>query len=118
MAEKIILTKGDLNGRTVQVRVPTVMQLGLVQHQGRVMETAKTSKEQARALEVVFRVLFGMFPEPEDLHYVEDQIAEGSLDVIGLTSFVVDAGNRARADEQDEAPAKVPARRGRPRKAA
>lgn len=108
--------KAPLHGRELTLRIPDVAQLGLVQHQARVLQKANiTDEEGIRAMSVSFRVLFSFFPDKDDRMYVEDLIADGELDMTGLVRFVVD-GTKSLGDE--EAPVKPQARRGRPRKTA
>ena len=116
MTDPLPLVKDDLEGRTVTVKLPDLAQLGLLQHQARILTRSEDNAELQRALELSFRVLFSLFPEKEDLHHVEDLVADGTLDVVGLTQFVIGAGKKMKEEQLAEAPRAV--RRGRPRKAA
>lgn len=108
--------KASLNGRELSLKVPDVAQLGLIQHQARVLQRSNlTDEEGIRAMSVSFRVLFSFFPDKDDRMYVEDLIADGELDMVSLVRFVVD-GTKGLADE--EVVVKPQARRGRPRKTA
>lgn len=115
MAESIPTVKADLHGRTVTVKIPDIAQLGLLQLQSRTLIRSNDNAELQRALELSFRILFGHFPDKEDLHHVQDLVADGEVDVITLTRFIVDSAKKYQDEEIAEAPRAV--RRGRPRKA-
>jgi hypothetical protein len=101
----------DVRGRSIVIRSLLDTQLLSLNHEARILQRADIEPERKmKGMERMFKALLSVVVQASDQEYLEDLMAEGTLDLRELTTFAT-----SFLTDQDEAP-KV--RRGRPAKRA